>query len=95
MESAAISEFKARLSEYISKVKSGEEILVTERGKPVARVIPVRSYEHSDDQLLQLEREGIIRLGKGKLSEDFWKIKKPDDPDGLILRALIDEREED
>jgi prevent-host-death family protein len=95
MESAAISEFKARLSEFMGRVKAGEEIVVTERGKPVARVIPVRPNEHSDNHLLQLEKEGVIRLGKSKLADDFWKMKKAEDPEGAILKALIEEREED
>lgn len=37
MRSAAISRLKASLSEYIDVVKAGEELLVTDRGKPVAR----------------------------------------------------------
>jgi prevent-host-death family protein len=40
METAAISKLKASLSEYLSKVKAGEKVLVTERGKPIAKIIP-------------------------------------------------------
>jgi prevent-host-death family protein len=38
---AAVAELKAQLSRYLSRVKAGEEILVTERGTPVARLVPV------------------------------------------------------
>ena len=41
MESAGVAELKVRLSEYLSRVKAGEEVLVTDRGKPVARLVPV------------------------------------------------------
>jgi prevent-host-death family protein len=95
MESAAISEFKAHMSEYIGRVKAGEEIVVTERGKPVARVIPVRPYEHGENQMLQMEREGILLMGKGKLDDTFWSLNKPEDPEGLVLKALLEEREEE
>ncbi len=95
MESAAISEFKARISEYIGRVKAGEEILVTERGKPVARVVPVYCGDDMDAQLLHMEKEGLIRRGKNRLTGDYWKLKKNADPGGSILKALMDEREEE
>ncbi len=41
MKTAAIADLKARLSDYLNQVKSGTEVLVTDRGKPVARIIPV------------------------------------------------------
>ena len=37
MKTAKVSELKASLSKYVAHVKSGEEVLVTERGKPVAK----------------------------------------------------------
>ncbi len=33
-----IRELKARLSEYVKKAAGGEQILVTDRGRPVARL---------------------------------------------------------
>jgi len=33
MKSAAISKLKASLSEYLDRVKAGEEVIVTERGR--------------------------------------------------------------
>jgi prevent-host-death family protein len=41
MESAGVAQLKARLSEYLSRVKAGEEVLVTDRGRPIARLVPV------------------------------------------------------
>lgn len=40
MKSVGIREFKARLSEYLRSVKEGEALLITDRGRPVARVLP-------------------------------------------------------
>lgn len=34
-----IRELKARLSEYVSRAANGEQIVVTDRGKPVARLV--------------------------------------------------------
>ena len=34
-----IRELKAKLSEYVSRAANGEQIVVTDRGKPVARLV--------------------------------------------------------
>jgi len=36
-----IREMKTRLSCYLKDVKRGEELLISERGKPIARIVPV------------------------------------------------------
>jgi prevent-host-death family protein len=40
---AGIKEVKNNLSRFLSQVKAGEEVLITERGKPVARIIKENS----------------------------------------------------
>jgi prevent-host-death family protein len=35
-------ELKSKLSEYMRRVKGGETILVTERGKPIGQIIPIK-----------------------------------------------------
>jgi prevent-host-death family protein len=93
MKTAAVSELKARLSEYLNQVKAGMEVLVTDRGKPVARLVPVSRTKDLKESLVRMEKQGIIRLGPGKLPEDFWRIPRPDDPKDLVLKALLEERE--
>jgi len=93
MKTAAVSELKARLSEYLNQVKAGTEVLVTDRGKPVARIVPVSRTMDLKESLVRMEKQGLIRLGSGKLPKDFWKIPRPEDPEGLVLKALIEERE--
>lgn len=41
MQSYNVAEAKTHLSEILEKVSEGEEVLLTRRGQPVARVIPV------------------------------------------------------
>lgn len=38
---AGIRELKAHLSAYLREVKAGETVVVTDRGDPVARIVPV------------------------------------------------------
>ncbi|MBW2079299.1 MAG: type II toxin-antitoxin system Phd/YefM family antitoxin [Deltaproteobacteria bacterium] len=39
MISAGIKEVKNNLSRLLARVKAGEEVLITERGRPVARIV--------------------------------------------------------
>ncbi len=98
MESAGIAELKAKLSEYLSRVKAGEEVLVTDRGRPVARLVPVGTEgitgEAESARLRAMERDGLIRLGSGRLPEGFFEKKRPEDPGGLLREAVLEEREE-
>ncbi|MBU2731778.1 MULTISPECIES: type II toxin-antitoxin system prevent-host-death family antitoxin [Acidithiobacillus] len=40
--SIALAEAKAHLSHVLDRVEAGEELVITRRGKPVARVVPVQ-----------------------------------------------------
>ena len=60
---AGIRETKTHLSSYLAAVRAGEEVLITDRGRPVARIIrePVRTASLSD-QLAGLAATGIVNL---------------------------------
>ena len=94
MKTAAVSKLKASLSEYLTRVKAGEEVIVTERGKPIAKIIPIgRDQAEFPPHVLELARAGLIRLGSGKIPKGFWKMPRPADPTGAVLKALLEERE--
>jgi prevent-host-death family protein len=93
MKTAAVSELKARLSEYLNQVKAGMEVLITDRVKPVARLVPLSRSKDLKESLVRMEKEGLIRIGSGKLPKNFWGMNRPDDPNGLVLKALLAERE--
>jgi prevent-host-death family protein len=97
MESAGVAQLKARLSEYLSRVKAGEEVLVTDRGRPVARLVPVGYVSDNEAELARLramEREGLVRLGSGRLPAGFFEKERPADPGALLREAVLEEREE-
>jgi prevent-host-death family protein len=94
MPTAAVSDLKARLSEYLKKVKGGTEILITDRGKPVARLVPVTRAGTAREALAHMEKQGLIKIGSGKLPKDFWSRPRPKDPKGSVLGALLEERKE-
>ena len=43
MRGVNLADAKARLSELVSKAESGEETVITRRGHPVARIVPIAS----------------------------------------------------
>lgn len=95
MQTAAVSELKASTSEFLAKVKSGEEILITDRGTPIAKIIPLRRTEDLlSARMMQLERSGMIKRGTGIIPEEFWAVSRPHDREGNALVALLAERED-
>ncbi len=89
MKKVAVADLKSHLSQYLSQVKEGEELLVTSTGKAIARIVPVKPGEKSIEEL---ERLGIIRAGHKGLPKDFWSRPRPDDPQDLVRKALLEER---
>jgi hypothetical protein len=71
--------------------------LVMDRGKPVAVLGPVPGDDEAqtmDAELAQLRDAGLVRIGSGKLPDDFWTWPRPKDPEGLVLKELLQDREE-
>jgi len=52
MHTAGIKDIKNSLSRYLARVKSGEGILITERGKPIARIIKENGKNNAIRQAL-------------------------------------------
>lgn len=86
-----VAELKSRLSEYLSQVKAGEEIVVTERGTPVAKLVKVGPPV--DDGLDDLVRRGIVKRGAGgSLDESFFDLPRPKSKGASVTDAVIEER---
>lgn len=54
MKTASVAEAKAHLSALLGSVESGEEVLITRRGKPVGRLTAVR-----DDRLSRFDMTAL------------------------------------
>ncbi|GAB5602921.1 hypothetical protein FJNA_14460 [Thermus sp. FJN-A] len=62
MRVVSVSEAKNHLSELLRQVRKGEEVFILDRGVPVARPSPALG----PGTLLGLERQGLLRRGKGR-----------------------------
>lgn len=65
MSSVGIRELKNRLTQYLRLTKQGEEVIITERGKPIALIQPIQSAEHPvslEARLAKLAAQGFVTL---------------------------------
>ncbi len=65
-EKANVAQLKARLSEYVRQVKGGAEIVITERGVPVARLMPLDPDERRSSREQRLIRAGVLRAARNQ-----------------------------
>ncbi len=94
METIAVSKLKASLSEFLKRVQAGNEVIVTDRGKPVAKLVSIKPNESISQDLKDMEKEGLIVIGQGKIPKNFWTFPRPKDSKGMVVKTIIEERME-
>jgi prevent-host-death family protein len=65
MIQAGVREMKDHLSEYLRRVRSGEQVVITDRGRPVATLVGVEEGA-SENLARNLVRTGIGEWSGGK-----------------------------
>jgi prevent-host-death family protein len=76
MERVGIYDAKAHLSEIVERVESGAEVVITRRGKAVARIVPMKATA-KDSRTAAAKRIRQLR--------EKWAIGR------VSIRKLIDE----
>ncbi|HDM78251.1 MAG TPA: type II toxin-antitoxin system Phd/YefM family antitoxin [Deltaproteobacteria bacterium] len=66
METIGIRLLKENLSRYMKQVKSGETIIVTDRKKEIAVIMPFEKGTHKEERILQLIQRGMASWSGGK-----------------------------
>lgn len=95
MKRATISETKNQLSALLDRVRHGESVLVTDRGRPVARLEPIAGADAGSDEarLARLERAGVIRRAASARLDEIVRVPPPAaEGGGDIVAVLLDER---
>lgn len=54
-------ELKNNLSRYLDRVREGEDVIVTDRGHPIARL---SALDHTENRLAELIASGVVRPAK-------------------------------
>jgi prevent-host-death family protein len=93
MRTVNISDLKAQLSAHIQLVKDGEEVLVCDRNKPVARIIPCHLQDHSE-QAQRLVARGVLTPPLKKRPASVpWPEPPGNVPDDIMEQVWREERE--
>ncbi len=53
----------------------------------------VRQRLEDRERLIRMHERGEIKLGSGTVPDAFWDMPRPEDPEGEVMQALLDERE--
>lgn len=79
MKSVGLRELKNRLSEYVRAVRSGEAVLVTDRGEVVAELVPAgpgTGEQGIPPGLAILSKRGQITLGASNNAEMYPQLPR-------------------
>lgn len=96
MRTTNIAELKNNLSNFLADVKLGEEILINDRNKPFAKIIPLHNASDFSAEELALAAAGILRLPEeSQIGESFLKEIRPNLKAETAIKAILDERDED
>lgn len=96
MKTASISYAKAHLSALLDRVRNGQTVIITDRGKPVARLEPMVS-EGVDAHIRSLVERGLAKAPKMPLTMERFDALPPAikvRPGTSLLDALLADREE-
>ena len=58
-----LREANQSFSKAIKAVKAGKDVILTERGKPIAVIKPLEQEKSVDAAIRRLQAEGILRCG--------------------------------
>ena len=79
-----VRELRDHLSRYLERVQAGEEVVVTERGRATARVLPVGAERTLD----RLVAEGLVTPSK----QPKRRLGKPTKGKGGASDLVVDQR---
>jgi prevent-host-death family protein len=94
MKTIGVAQLKTHLSRYLDQVKGGTEVVVTERGVPVAKLVPLRGPGSDRARRQRLARAGVLQLGSGRLPAHLFRPPKGRLVGASVLEALLEERRE-
>jgi prevent-host-death family protein len=92
MQKVGSRELKNRLGRYLRAVRAGQSLIITSRGKSVAKLAPPDDATLKENGLMErlkeLEARGLIRLAKGRLGK-FRAVKIKGKP---ASQTIIEDR---
>jgi prevent-host-death family protein len=93
MRTVNIGVLKNQLSAYLQIVRNGEEVVVRDRNKPIARILPFPAADGADTDLeahaAYLIATGQMKEAKQEMDWDaFWALPRPTVSDEAMKEAI-------
>lgn len=66
MAAVGVRELKSRLSHYLSLVQTGETVVITEHGRPIGRIVPLK--ETAEARIADLIEAGLLDWSGNRLA---------------------------
>src|SRR5512136_2412125 len=92
MSAVGVKELKNRLTHYLRRTKAGEEVIVTERGKPIALLQPIQSATNVrslETRLAQLEAQGFLTTPRRRPVKRIRRVRIGGPP---LSAIILDDR---
>ncbi len=63
-----IRDAKMHLSKYLKLVQKGTEVIITDRGRPVGKIVPIKAVDLPlEDRIKRMEDQGLIEKRSRKI----------------------------
>jgi prevent-host-death family protein len=87
-----VRELKAQLRQTLRQVKAGEMVIITERGKPIGRIVPLETS--LEDRMQELMAAGVLSWNGKKFQpkRDLASLPRPRG-DKTVAELLLEDRE--
>lgn len=92
MSVVGVKELKNRLTQYLRRTKRGEEVVVTEWGRPIALIQPIQSADQVaslDARLAKLAAQGLLTLPTHKPLRKVRLVKVSGPP---LSKTILEDR---
>ena len=92
MGKVGIKELKNSLTRYLRRTKQGEEVVVTERGTPIALIQPIKAAHEATSLEAKLARaaaQGVIALPTRKLLRRVRPVRVSGKP---VSKIILEDR---
>ncbi len=89
-----LREANQRFSQTIKAVRAGKEIILTDRGRPIAVIKPIKDESGRQAMLNAMAEQGLITVAvrKGPMPTPRWRpVKVKGKP---VSQTIIDDRED-
>ena len=89
-----LREANQRFSQTIKAVRAGKEVILTDRGQPIAVITPIKGEGAREAVLQTMAQQGLITVAarKGPMPTPRWRpVKVKGKP---VSQTIIDDRED-